>query len=149
MRTLRRVAFAAALAAAALPIAACAGTAESAGAAWPRERGIVTVLRLGRSIRVPGQEKPGHVDDAALGKFLHEVVARHFPDGFTVVRSEGWWRPAGTTEVTAQEDSVCLEIVHCGTSAAEDGIRAVAREYAERFHQESVLRTDAPARVLW
>lgn len=110
---------------------ACAG-------ATPLPR-VVSTLYLGRA------QRGGVVDDAAWRRFVAEVVTPRFPEGFTVLDGEGQWR--GADGAVAREPSKVLVRIHDGGAAADAAVRAVADEYARRFHQQSVLRVDTPACV--
>jgi hypothetical protein len=140
-RVVRRVR-GAALAAAALLAAGCVSStvavsrAGACAGTTPLPR-VVSTLYLGRAAR------DGAVDDAAWRRFVAEVVAPRFPDGFTVLDGEGWWRAAGGA--AASEPSKVLVRLHDGSAAADAAVGAVAGEYARRFHQEAVLRVDTPA----
>lgn len=136
-----KTALAALLLAAALApaLGGCASTASDG----PCERGIVTTLYLGRSIAGGGV-----VDDAALARFLDEVAGPKLPDGFTVLRGEGWWHAPGAP-ASGHEDSIALQVVRCETKEAEQAVKDVAAAYAERFRQEAILRTDVRARIWW
>lgn len=122
-------------------VAALAGGCASASDG-PCDRGIVTTLYLGRSI--PGG---GKVSDAALDGFLREVVAPRFP-GFTLLDGAGWWTSPGAA-APATEPSAVLQIVRCDEKSSEAALREVGAAYAERFSQESILRTDVRARIDW
>lgn len=118
-----------ALALAAL-LAACA-TAPSHGPSH-----VQTTLYLGRAIPAGGT-----VDDRAVKAFVADTVARHLPAGFTLIAGTGGWRDTGTGR-TITEPTLVLIVLH---PVGERGpVEAVARAWAERFGQQSVLRVELP-----
>lgn len=96
---------------------------------------IATRLYLGTNM--PG----GTVPPADLARFLDEVVSPAFPDGFTRYDAAGQWRGAAGVE---REATVVIEVVHRAGDPLAAKAREVAAAYRTRFHQESVLLTDAP-----
>ena len=119
-------------------VAGCLPGAAPPGAPRPpRPVAWLDRLYLGRSI-----EGRDAVTEQDWERFLHEAVVPRFPDGFTVLRGEGRWRGADTTEA---ERSFVLEIVHAGDSTASARVLEVAREYRVRFRQQAVLRVRTAA----
>lgn len=95
-----------------------------------------------------GLTRPGgaEVTAAEFQAFLDKSVTPRFPDGFTVVQAQGHYR--GDDHVHYDEPSRILVVFHRrGGGGADAGIDAIAREYVRTFDQESVLRSDADARV--
>jgi hypothetical protein len=126
------------LAIAAFLLSGCAGRpAVGPAPSGPRAGAWLDRLYLGRSIE-------GHdaVTDQAWERFLHEAVTPRFPAGYTVLRGEGRWRGADTTEA---ERSFVLEVVHPGDSTANARVLEIASEYRVRFRQQAVLRVRLPA----
>jgi hypothetical protein len=122
----------------ALLLAGCA--VRPAAGPVPAATAWLDRLYLGRSI--DGREA---VTDEAWERFLRETVTPRFPGGYTVLRGEGRWRGADSTEA---ERSFVLEVVHRGDSTANARVLEIAREYRQRFHQQAVLRTSIPAATL-
>jgi hypothetical protein len=91
--------------------------------------GVATTLFLGR-----GQDAAAVITDAQLRRFLDEAVTPRFP-GFTLLDATGSWK--GRTE-----SSALLLIGHCSEPESLAALDAVAAEYARRFRQEAVGRTD-------
>lgn len=80
----------------------------------------------------------GEVDDAAWQAYAAEVLARTFPDGYSVVDAHGHWRDAqGAAQV---EDSRIVVAIHVDDLAADARVREAIARYRERFAQQSVLR---------
>jgi hypothetical protein len=93
---------------------------------------VVTQLFFGRDIagRAP-------LTDAEWSDFTANVLAKNFPDGFTVSDGDGQWLDPKTRRV-AHERS---KIVIVAAAPAPDLARrtaAVMNAYRIRFHQESV-----------
>jgi hypothetical protein len=65
-----------------------------------------------------------------------------------VLRGEGAWRAAPDAP-TQHETSFVLQVVRCDTKESEAALKEVAAAYAERFHQQAVLRTDSRTRIWW
>lgn len=101
---------------------------------------VQTTLYLGRAIPAGGT-----VDDRAVEAFVADTVARHLPAGFTLIAGTGSWRDTGTGR-TITEPTLVLIVLH---PVGERGpVEAVARAWAERFGQQSVLRVELPVRDL-
>jgi hypothetical protein len=100
----------------------------------PDERALVRdTLYFGRSI--PGG---GNVSDEDWKRFEAEVIAPAFPQGYSVLDAHGRWR--GNDGNTIGEDSTIITLVHPDDTTTAAAVRAIASNYRERFHQESVLR---------
>ena len=125
----------AALAGASCLLAACATTPACA----PGEQAAVAELLYFGTAR-PGGGVVGADDWSA---FLREVVTPRFPDGLTVWPAAGQWR--GADGAITREVSHVLNLVHPPDERSEQGIRAIAAEYKQRFQQEAVLRVKSPA----
>ena len=78
--------------------------------------------------------------------FLKSDVVAAFPDGFTVIPAQGYWRGEGMTQ-PAQENSLILKIIHPVGPEALRKLSGIAKRYATRFEQQAVLlstkRTEA------
>ena len=106
-----------------------------AGCAAPPSH-VQTTLYLGRAIPAGGE-----VSDAAVAGFVADTVARHLPAGFTLIAGTGGWRDTATGR-TITEPAIVLIVLH---PAGERGpVEAVAREWAERFGQQAVMRVEQP-----
>lgn len=70
--------------------------------------------------------------------FLKTAVVAAFPDGFTVIRAQGYWRGAGM-KAAAQEKSLILKVIHPAGPVAMKKLAGIAKRYAERFRQQAVL----------
>jgi len=103
------------------------------GCRLDEQRLVRDTLYFGRSMPAGGE-----VDEAAWRAFEHEVVARAFPQGYTLVDADGRWRAADGS--MASERSRVLLAVHADDPASEERVREVVARYRERFRQESVLR---------
>ncbi len=70
--------------------------------------------------------------------FVKTAVVAAFPDGFTVIQAQGYWRGAGM-KAAAQEKSLILKVVHPAGPVAMKKLTGIAKRYAERFRQQAVL----------
>ena len=70
--------------------------------------------------------------------FLKGTVVAAFPDGFTVIPAQGYWRGENMTE-TAQENSLVLKVIHPAGPDALAKLAGIAKRYAKRFEQQAVL----------
>lgn len=97
---------------------------------------VQTTLYLGRAIPAGGT-----VDDRAVETFVADTVARHLPAGFTLIAGTGGWRDTETGR-TIIEPTLVLIVLH--PVGQRGPVEAVARAWAERFGQQSVLRVELP-----
>ena len=94
---------------------------------------IRDTLYFGRAI--PGG---GEVGDADWNAFERDVLAKAFPNGFTVLEAKGTWRGADGAMIS--EPSRVIAIVHADDAAADAAVRKVVKAYRTTFRQEAVLR---------
>lgn len=78
-------------------------------------------------------------------EFVDEVVTPRFPQGLTWWRGRGQWRN-GDGEIE-RERSYVLQITYQEAGQADIAIAEIAKQYRERFRQESVLRASSTACV--
>lgn len=97
---------------------------------------VQTTLYLGRAIPAGGI-----VDDRAVETFVADTVARHLPEGFTLIAGTGGWRDSATGR-TITEPTLVLIVLH--PTGERGPVEAVARAWAERFGQQAVLRVEQP-----
>jgi hypothetical protein len=84
------------------------------------------------------------VSDSDWKDFLDTSVTPRFPDGLTVMQAQGRYRMNDQSLIV--EPTGVLVILHRG-DGADEKINAICQDYARRFGQESVLRTDTPAKT--
>ena len=125
-----------------LLIAGCASVKTAPAGCTPLFRdAMVTEVYFGLS--GPGGRTIPKKDWQA---FLNSDVVAAFPDGFTVIPAQGYWRGEGTAQ-TAQEKSLILKVIHPAGPVALKKLSGIAKSYAKRFEQQAVLlsttRTDA------
>jgi hypothetical protein len=77
------------------------------------------------------------VSDAQWSDFVSSVVARNFPDGFTVTDGDGEWRDPKSLKVV-HEPSKILLVAAKPTPGLREKLEAVIDAYKTRFHQQSV-----------
>jgi hypothetical protein len=77
------------------------------------------------------------VSNADWDSFVDLVVAREFPDGFTVLDAEGGWRDSALNK-TVREPSKVLIVAAAPSADLAAKLQAVSDAYRREFHQESV-----------
>jgi uncharacterized protein DUF3574 len=92
-----------------------------------------------------GLTKPGgeRISDADWHDFVDHAITPRFPDGFTLLYGDGQYR--GDDGAIHKEPSAILLLLHPPGDDAK--LNEIARDYDQRFHQESVLRSDLPAKT--
>jgi hypothetical protein len=83
------------------------------------------------------------VSDAVWQSFLNEEITPRFPDGFTVLSSDGQWR--GPDGRIVMERGLVLSVVTA--RIAEDRVKLdeIRSAYRARFMQDAVLMAETPA----
>jgi hypothetical protein len=114
-------------------LAACAGPAERCARvggqpAWVAE------LYFGRS--VAGRAA---VNEAEWRAFADGVIAREFPDGFTVLDGHGRWRDPATGRAVGEDTKVVVVSVPRAQPIAAK-LDAVSEAYKRQYAQQSVGR---------
>jgi hypothetical protein len=98
----------------------------------PSEKGMIEAqLFFGRDV-----EGRGSVSDGEWKGFVEGVIAKEFPDGFTVSDGEGNWRDPKSGQIVRERSKVVLIV------APERGLagrlRTISESYRSRFHQTAV-----------
>jgi hypothetical protein len=83
------------------------------------------------------------ISDANWHDFVDRSITPRFPDGLTIQYGDGQYRT--TQGDLHKEPTAILTILH--PPGDDEKLNQIAREYDQRFHQESVLRADFPART--
>jgi hypothetical protein len=86
----------------------------------------------------------GTVSQSQWDQFVNEHITPRFPEGFTIVPAEGRYLQDGRT---IAEPSRLVILYYPRSRSADARIDAIARQYAEQFSQDSVLRADSSGRV--
>ncbi len=120
-----------------LALLALCGCASSAGypqaCLLPSQKPMVEAqLFFGRAV-----EGRGPVSDAEWSDFAASVVARNFPDGFTVSDGDGAWRDPKTGAVTHEQTKILI-VAAAATAPLASRLADVIAAYRARFHQQSV-----------
>jgi hypothetical protein len=89
-----------------------------------------------------GDTPAGEVTPAQWTAFLGESLTPRFPEGLTVYNARGQWRDNGGRIVG--EETRVVEVLREGTALDDASVAGAAKEYRERFKQESVLVTRSP-----
>jgi len=85
-----------------------------------------------------GQSMNGRpIAAAAWRDFVARVVTPRFPDGFTIYDARGQWRDPHTQRI-ARETSKVIEIAAPQTGDLQSRVAEIRKNYATRFHQQSV-----------
>ena len=84
------------------------------------------------------------ISDQQWQQFRDEEIVPRFPDGFTVYHADGYWR---SDAATYSEPSEVLVVVAPDPGDAGKKLDAIARAYARRFRQESVLQITSHVEV--
>jgi hypothetical protein len=93
---------------------------------------VVAELFFGRSI--PGREP---LNDVEWGEFAQRVIADNFPDGFTVIDTEGGWLDPRGGKLMREPGKLLIVAADPGSEPAQR-IGAVIESYRRQFHQQSV-----------
>jgi hypothetical protein len=83
------------------------------------------------------------ISDSDWRAFVDQTITPRFPDGFTIVYGDGQYR--GDDGAIHKEPSAILILLH--PPGNDSKLNEIATAYDTRFHQESVLRSDLPART--
>ncbi|HEY2482736.1 MAG TPA: DUF3574 domain-containing protein [Caulobacteraceae bacterium] len=116
--------------------AAAALLVAAPGLAWTA---CPTGLHAARSAELFfGQAVGGRVlSDGEWAAFLDSEVTPRFPDGLTVWKAEGQWRPPGG--VLGRETTRVMLIELTGANDERARLDGVIDAYKTRYHQKSVL----------
>jgi hypothetical protein len=107
----------------------------------PAETRYAAQLFFGRAIGTEGE-----VSEAEFQDFLAAAVTPSFPDGLTVIDSQGQWKDA-TTGAPVRERSKVVTILFDDPAAVRPRLDAIADAYKQRFRQDAVAIVIAPACV--
>ena len=93
---------------------------------------VVAELFFGRD-----SEGRSDISEAEWASFVDSVVAKEFPEGFTVLNGKGAWLDRWL-DVTRYESSKVLVIAAPPSTTLGPRLQAVAEIFRRRFHQQSV-----------
>ena len=115
-------------------LAACgAAHAELPSCPLHSERPMIeTQLFFGREV-----DNRASVTDQEWSDFVSHVIAKNFPDGFTVTDGDGAWLDP-KSKATIHEQSKVVMIVTKPSQGLSAKLSAVMDAYKKRFHQQSV-----------
>lgn len=126
----------------ALLLGACQAAQNSTINCSTGDRMIETQLFFGLS------KRNGEVTPVEWRDFLNREVVPRFAEGFTVVDAQGFWLNSELKRTISEKSKVLLR-VHPGGAAHDKAIGEIIDAYKVRFAQESVLRVDQPACVVF
>lgn len=89
-------------------------------------------LFFGRDIASAGQ-----VSERQWSEFAASVIAKDFPDGFTVSDGDGQWRNPRDGAVVHEPSKIVL-VVAKRSPALANKLKHVSEAYRAQFHQEAV-----------
>jgi hypothetical protein len=116
-----------------LGLAGCAPLGAGLSCLLPAQRPMVVAeLFFGRDI--PGR---GPLTDREWSSFAAAVIAKEFPDGFTVVDGEGQWTDP-QTHAPAHEGTKVLIAASPRVDDLPGRIERITDAYRSLFHQQSV-----------
>ena len=92
----------------------------------------VSQLFLGRDI---AGRRP--LTDEEWSAFVSTVIAREFPDGFTVMDGEGTWRDPATQKIVHEQTKI-LVVASASTYDLADRIDRISQAYRSAYAQTSV-----------
>ncbi|MDR6943266.1 DUF3574 domain-containing protein [Mucilaginibacter pocheonensis] len=98
-------------------------------------------LYFGRNIPNGGQ-----VTEQQWKAFSDSVISRYFPEGYTEWDAAGRWKDT-QTKVTITEPTKVATFFSKASKQRDAALDSIAQLYIRRFHQQSVLRTDAKSNV--
>lgn len=109
----------------------------------------VSRLYLGRAIpQKAGAKRPQRVSDLKMARFINDVVAPRFPDGWTRYDVSGGWRDAAAGR-TVFEASTVLEVAHDNAHHIRARLIAIASAYKLEFHQDAVMMSTVESEVIF
>jgi len=74
--------------------------------------------------------------------FVDQEISPRFPDGFTIIETQGQWRNRGGT--ISRESGHELLIVMARNTPNAEKLNAIRDTFKRRFMQESVLLAESP-----
>ena len=118
-------------------LAACATTAAPDCVAG-QQAAVMDQLYFGT-----GRPHGPDVTPQEWSRFVSEEIAPRFPQGFSLLETQGQWRNADGS--IAHEQTHLLQLVHPDDAASGQAVRQIAERYKTRFEQEAVLRVRSTA----
>jgi hypothetical protein len=77
------------------------------------------------------------ISDAEFNRFVASEITSRFPDGFTVLNTNGQWRDPA--RMTLAREASKMVIVAFSDGSADDGrLQKIIDAYKDRFNQKSV-----------
>ena len=88
----------------------------------------------------------GKVTEADWDTFVAEEVTNRFPDGLTILDSEGQWKDTESTKVL-EEPSKTVIILYKPSKENQEKVEAIRKAYMKQFKQQAVMRVDYRTKV--
>lgn len=118
-------------------LSACA-TAPGRDCAAGQQAAVMDQLYFGT-----GRPHGPDVTPQEWSRFVSEEIAPRFPQGFSLIDTQGQWRNADGS--VAHEQTHLLQLVHPDDEASGQAVHQIAEHYKTRFEQEAVLRVRSTA----
>ena len=88
-----------------------------------------------------GLDTNGHDVDAY--KLVHNLAAKYFPAGHTIVKANGRWvGDVGVIDEPTLIVEIMFDEIDCPTKSPHNTVKSFIRDYKEQAYQESVLVTN-------
>jgi hypothetical protein len=87
--------------------------------------------------------RQAEVSKGAAARFVREVVAEHFPDGFIILSGMGGWQDVHSG-APVSEPCMVVEVVH---AAGDVRVAEVAKTWKRAFYQDAVMIVSAPVKA--
>jgi len=94
----------------------------------------MTVVELFFGRDIPGRAP---LTDGEWSQFTTSVIAREFPDGFTVTDGDGEWRAPSSQSVTSERTKILI-VSEAKSSDLASRVSRVREAYARAYRQASV-----------
>jgi hypothetical protein len=90
-----------------------------------------------------GLSKPtgGTVSPREWNTFINATVVPHFPQGFSVVDSDGYWYDSQSKRTISEKSKIIVRLNRF-SNEEENAIADIVATYKKRFDQQAVLRVD-------
>lgn len=88
----------------------------------------------------------GKVSEADWDQFVANEVTSRFPDGLTVMESEGQWKDTENAKVV-EEPSKTVVILYKAGKENQEKVEAIRKAYMAQFKQQAVMRVDYRTKV--
>ncbi len=120
----------------------------------------IMLLSMGCMPLLPGGEKyiktelyfglmipdGGKITEAQWDAFVQNELTARFPDGLTILESEGQWKDTANGNVV-EEPSKTVVILYKAANENQAKVEAIRKAYMQQFKQQAVMRVDYRTKV--